>query len=100
MVTVVVDMVTNLLYTVASLLINLDQVHAKAIGNLKENGQYKIYLKDAWVVITLALFLFIIPAENPFRGILKFKPPPGLFFQKFKVVTTLIRLLLKSDNRQ
>ena len=78
-------MVTNLVYY--CLLINLDQVHAKAIGNLKENGQYKIYLKDAWVVITLALFLFIIPAENPFRGILKFKPPPGSFFQKFKVVT-------------
>ncbi|XP_063689332.1 Na(+)/citrate cotransporter-like [Bolinopsis microptera] len=53
------------------------EVHAKAIGNMKENGQYKIYLKDAWVVITLGLFLFIIPAENPFRGILKFKPPPG-----------------------
>ena len=48
-----------------------------------DNGKDKIYLKDAWVVITLGLFLFIIPAENPFRGGWRFKPPAGMPFVHF-----------------
>ena len=53
------------------------QVHAKTIGKMQDNGKYKVYLKDAWVVITLALLLFIIPAENPLRGTWRFKPADG-----------------------
>ena len=65
--------------TVAINLQHLLQVHAKAISKTADNGKYRIYLNDAWVVTLLGMFLFIIPAENPFRGACSLKPPPGCF---------------------
>ncbi|KAL5270158.1 hypothetical protein ACHWQZ_G001031 [Mnemiopsis leidyi] len=66
------------------------EVHAKTIGKMDGEGKYKVYLKDAWVVITLALFLFVIPTENPFRGSCKLKPDPGT--EKFTRIKRLLDL--------
>ena len=52
------------------------QVHGKLIGG-DQDGKAKVYIKDAWVVITLGLFLFMIPAENPFRGQFIWRPSGG-----------------------
>lgn len=66
------------------------ELHAEYIGSYDKRGKLKIYLKDAWVVVALSLFLFIIPAENPFRGKVLLKPPPGT--ERFTRIKRLLDL--------
>lgn len=54
------------------------------------------YLKDAWIVILIGVFLFCIPTKNPLQGTLLWRAPEGMKFSRSKKLLTMQTVMEKT----